>query len=68
MWVFDEDVGLNCRDVTFVPGLYKIFDEILGKMMLFLYCCSTVGVFQEETELNLRTHQACFYLVALLTN
>lgn len=31
MWVFDEGVGLNCRDVTFVPGLYKIFDEILGK-------------------------------------
>uniref|UniRef100_A0A3P9BTL4 DNA topoisomerase 2 n=1 Tax=Maylandia zebra TaxID=106582 RepID=A0A3P9BTL4_9CICH len=29
MWVFDEDAGLNCRDVTFVPGLYKIFDEIL---------------------------------------
>lgn len=31
MWVFDEDIGLNCRDVTFVPGLYKIFDEILGE-------------------------------------
>uniref|UniRef100_A0A3B3VZT5 DNA topoisomerase 2 n=1 Tax=Poecilia latipinna TaxID=48699 RepID=A0A3B3VZT5_9TELE len=29
MWVYDEGVGLNCRDVTFVPGLYKIFDEIL---------------------------------------
>ncbi|KAM6451890.1 DNA topoisomerase 2-alpha isoform 1-T2 [Liasis olivaceus] len=29
MWVFDENEGLNCRDVTFVPGLYKIFDEIL---------------------------------------
>ncbi|XP_039209913.1 DNA topoisomerase 2-alpha [Crotalus tigris] len=29
MWVFDEDEGLNYRDVTFVPGLYKIFDEIL---------------------------------------
>ncbi|KAL1264057.1 hypothetical protein QQF64_004412 [Cirrhinus molitorella] len=29
MWVFDEDVGMNCRDITFVPGLYKIFDEIL---------------------------------------
>uniref|UniRef100_A0A8C0FQE1 DNA topoisomerase 2 n=1 Tax=Bubo bubo TaxID=30461 RepID=A0A8C0FQE1_BUBBB len=29
MWVFDEDLGLNCREVTFVPGLYKIFDEIL---------------------------------------
>ncbi|RVE59454.1 hypothetical protein OJAV_G00188610 [Oryzias javanicus] len=29
MWVYDENIGLNCRDVTFVPGLYKIFDEIL---------------------------------------
>ncbi|XP_077315975.1 DNA topoisomerase 2-alpha isoform X2 [Lithobates pipiens] len=29
MWVFDEEEGLNCREVTFVPGLYKIFDEIL---------------------------------------
>lgn len=29
MWVYDQDVGMNCRDVTFVPGLYKIFDEIL---------------------------------------
>lgn len=29
MWVYDKDVGLNCRDITFVPGLYKIFDEIL---------------------------------------
>ncbi|KAF4026248.1 hypothetical protein G4228_018166 [Cervus hanglu yarkandensis] len=29
MWVYDEDAGMNCREVTFVPGLYKIFDEIL---------------------------------------
>ncbi|XP_078281099.1 DNA topoisomerase 2-alpha [Rhinoraja longicauda] len=29
MWVYDEEIGLNCREVTFVPGLYKIFDEIL---------------------------------------
>lgn len=29
MWVYDEDVGINYREVTFVPGLYKIFDEIL---------------------------------------
>ncbi|KAM8966600.1 DNA topoisomerase 2-beta isoform 2-T2 [Pelodytes ibericus] len=29
MWVFDEDIGMNCRDITYVPGLYKIFDEIL---------------------------------------
>ncbi|XP_069504951.1 DNA topoisomerase 2-beta isoform X2 [Ambystoma mexicanum] len=29
MWVYDEEIGMNCRDITFVPGLYKIFDEIL---------------------------------------
>lgn len=37
MWVYDETVGLNCRDVTFVPGLYKIFDEILGKPKALQY-------------------------------
>lgn len=31
MWVFDEDIGMNQREVTYVPGLYKIFDEILGE-------------------------------------
>ncbi|XP_062384995.1 DNA topoisomerase 2-beta isoform X2 [Sardina pilchardus] len=29
MWVFDEEVGMNTREITYVPGLYKIFDEIL---------------------------------------
>eukprot|EP01134_Creolimax_fragrantissima_P006151 CFRG6151T1 len=29
MWVFDQDVGMTNRKVTFVPGLFKIFDEIL---------------------------------------
>uniref|UniRef100_A0A674NTL5 DNA topoisomerase 2 n=1 Tax=Takifugu rubripes TaxID=31033 RepID=A0A674NTL5_TAKRU len=29
MWVFDEDVGMNQREISYVPGLYKIFDEIL---------------------------------------
>uniref|UniRef100_UPI00358E4619 DNA topoisomerase 2-beta n=1 Tax=Myxine glutinosa TaxID=7769 RepID=UPI00358E4619 len=29
MWVYDEDIGVNCREISFVPGLYKIFDEIL---------------------------------------
>lgn len=32
MWVFDEEIGMNTREITFVPGLYKIFDEILGKL------------------------------------
>lgn len=29
MWVYDQDVGMVNREITFVPGLYKIFDEIL---------------------------------------
>uniref|UniRef100_A0A667ZNP7 DNA topoisomerase 2 n=1 Tax=Myripristis murdjan TaxID=586833 RepID=A0A667ZNP7_9TELE len=29
MWVYDEDIGMNLREITYVPGLYKIFDEIL---------------------------------------
>lgn len=41
MWVYDEDVGMNCREVTFVPGLYKIFDEILGTYNIILAFWST---------------------------
>lgn len=29
MWVYDEDSGMTKREITYVPGLYKIFDEIL---------------------------------------
>lgn len=29
MWVYDSEKGMVLRDVTYVPGLYKIFDEIL---------------------------------------
>ena len=32
MWVWDaEKEAIVNRSITFVPGLYKIFDEILGK-------------------------------------
>ena len=31
MWVYDENLqAIINRDISFVPGLYKIFDEILG--------------------------------------
>ncbi|XP_030066677.1 DNA topoisomerase 2-beta-like [Microcaecilia unicolor] len=40
MWVYDEDVGLNCRDITFVPGLYKIFDEILDLLLNAQQTCN----------------------------
>jgi len=31
MWIFDEASDqMQLRDISFVPGLYKIFDEILG--------------------------------------
>lgn len=29
MWVYEEENGMVNREITFVPGLYKIFDEIL---------------------------------------
>lgn len=29
MWVYDGSKGMIQRDVSYVPGLYKIFDEIL---------------------------------------
>ena len=30
MWVYDPDSDrMVLKDITFVPGLYKIFDEIL---------------------------------------
>lgn len=31
MWVWDaENEHMVQKEITFVPGLYKIFDEILG--------------------------------------
>jgi DNA topoisomerase-2 len=34
MWVFDEESNqMVNREITYVPGLYKIFDEILGKVI-----------------------------------
>ena len=36
MWVLNEDQShMIQRDITYVPGLYKIFDEILGSFLLF---------------------------------
>ena len=30
LWVMDEDKdGFELREISYVPGLYKIFDEIL---------------------------------------
>ncbi|CAG2113092.1 unnamed protein product [Medioppia subpectinata] len=29
MWVYNEDTGMELRDISYVPGLYKIFDEVL---------------------------------------
>mmetsp|Transcript_28242 Transcript_28242/g.45711 ORF Transcript_28242/g.45711 Transcript_28242/m.45711 type:complete len:1587 (+) Transcript_28242:75-4835(+) len=29
LWVYEEEKGMVSRDVTFTPGLFKIFDEIL---------------------------------------
>ena len=34
MWIWDfEAEKMVKKEITFVPGLYKIFDEILGKSL-----------------------------------
>ena len=38
MWVYDAEMAaIVSKEITFVPGLYKIFDEILGKHTLLKY-------------------------------
>ena len=29
MWVYKEEAGMDQREISYVPGFYKIFDEIL---------------------------------------
>ena len=33
LWVYEEDEGMVKREVTFVPGIFKLFDEILLNMV-----------------------------------
>lgn len=34
----DEDgTRMVQRDISFVPGLYKIFDEIIGNIYIYIY-------------------------------
>ncbi len=38
MWVYDaEREAIVKKQITFVPGLYKIFDEILGTRLIAVY-------------------------------
>lgn len=40
MWIYDEDSeAIVCKTISFVPGLYKIFDEILGLFFDRLLVC-----------------------------
>ena len=35
IWDFDKEKMIK-KEITFVPGLYKIFDEILGECFFFI--------------------------------
>ena len=38
MWVYDEQLSaIVSKEITYVPGLYKIFDELLGKWPINSY-------------------------------
>lgn len=59
MWVFDEELGMNQREITYVPGLYKIFDEILGEWChLVVFHQSTCWVYVTDTSVVC----ACTYI------
>jgi hypothetical protein len=38
MVVYDEGSGFVTREIGYVPGLFKIFDEILGKCGVPVWC------------------------------
>lgn len=34
MWVWDEETrSIVMKEITYSPGLYKIFDEVLGELL-----------------------------------
>ena len=49
MWILDEKGEEGPRvikkEITYVPGLYKIFDEILGKITVYyLFYTYNLGI------------------------
>ena len=43
MWVYDEQLSaIVSKEITYVPGLYKIFDELLGKQSFLLVCTAVL--------------------------
>ncbi len=48
MWIWDfENEKMIKKEIKFVPGLFKIFDEILGRLLSYLraYTILTVTLF-----------------------
>jgi len=48
MWIWDfENEKIIKKEIKFVPGLFKIFDEILGRLLTYLraYTILTVTLF-----------------------
>ncbi|XP_075677432.1 DNA topoisomerase 2-alpha-like isoform X3 [Dermatophagoides pteronyssinus] len=57
MWVYDSQRGMVLRDVCYVPGLYKIFDEILvnaadNKIRDPKMSCIRIDINSEDNEIS----------------
>ena len=53
MWIWDDQKqAIVNKSITFTPGLYKIFDEIIGnyqdQKLLFIRCVLCFAVHQKE--------------------
>ena len=45
MWIWDfENEKMIKKEISFVPGLYKIYDEILGKWSVIFFCKINVNM------------------------
>ncbi|KAJ7354850.1 DNA topoisomerase 2-alpha [Desmophyllum pertusum] len=45
MWVYDAEMGaIVSKEITFVPGLYKIFDELLEKTTPSVFGMTVAGI------------------------
>lgn len=50
MWVYDDQLSaIVSKEITYVPGLYKIFDELLGEL-LYVHVGLLITVLQYKVQ------------------
>lgn len=63
MWVYDSQDGMVLRDVSYVPQLYKIFDEILVNIADDKICDQKMTII--KIEINMESDEIIFLTMAV---